>query len=109
MFSTVPRGRILIEVCQIAPCLFSGGDLRLSWLSGILGVEPGGTTEDGLFTLETSVCCGRCAGAPTVRVGGEAFRPESREDALRLLSSYRDFGEDEAMGKAAREGMLCRD
>jgi NADH:ubiquinone oxidoreductase subunit E len=103
MFSTEPRGRLLAEVCQSPPCLFTGGRELMERLSALLGVPEGGTTPDGLVTLEASGCCGRCAGAPVVKVGDDAYSAASPEDAERLARSLR---EDDP---AAREVLLCRD
>jgi NADH-quinone oxidoreductase subunit E len=103
MISTEPRGERVVEACVSAPCLFNGARERIGWLASLMGVEGGGTSADGLFTLEESGCCGRCAGAPAVRVGDEAFTLGTEGDAERLLRSYRDGD------PSAREGIRCRD
>ncbi|MDR2611447.1 MAG: NAD(P)H-dependent oxidoreductase subunit E [Deltaproteobacteria bacterium] len=101
MFSTVPRGRHVVEVCESAPCLFTGAARLLAWLSELLGVGEGGTTGDGLFTLESAGCCGRCAAAPVVKVGDEAYSVSSLSEAAELLRSFREGD------PGAREVLRC--
>ncbi|MDR1038539.1 MAG: NAD(P)H-dependent oxidoreductase subunit E [Deltaproteobacteria bacterium] len=90
MLSEEPRGRHVAEVCQSAPCLYSGGRELMGWLKDALGVEEGGTTADGAVTLEVSGCCGRCSGSPALMVGEEAYTVASPEDARILAESFRE-------------------
>ncbi|MDR1314727.1 MAG: NAD(P)H-dependent oxidoreductase subunit E [Deltaproteobacteria bacterium] len=90
MFSGVPRGRHVAEVCLSGPCLINGGRELLERLARALGVGEGETTPDGLFTLEGAGCCGRCAGAPVVKVGDEAYTVESDGDAGEFVMSFRE-------------------
>jgi NADH:ubiquinone oxidoreductase subunit E len=102
MFSTEPRGRHVADVCLSAPCLFNGSGDLLRRLSEILGVGEGGTTPDGLFTLAASGCCGRCAGAPVVKVGDEAYSAATSGDAETLVRSFREGD------PGLREALLCK-
>ncbi|MDR1039486.1 MAG: NAD(P)H-dependent oxidoreductase subunit E [Deltaproteobacteria bacterium] len=101
MFSLTPRGRCVAEVCLSPPCLINGGGELLEWLSAAMGAEEGETSEDGSLTLEVSGCCGRCAGAPVVKVGDEAYTVKSAEDAETLVRSFRDGV------PGAREALRC--
>ncbi len=62
-------GEHLIQVCRNVSCGLRGADELLRHLERALGVEDGGTTEDGAFTLEGTVeCLGACGGAPMMQV-----------------------------------------
>jgi NADH-quinone oxidoreductase subunit E len=71
--SLTPKGKHIIRVCDGTACHIRGSVTLLDALRRRLGVEPGGTTEDGLFTLETVNCLGACAIAPVMLVGEEYF------------------------------------
>ena len=65
-FSLQPRGKHLIRVCLGTACHVRGAQQVLEALKGKLGIEPGQTTKDQRFTLETVNCLGTCALAPVV-------------------------------------------
>ncbi|MDR1035963.1 MAG: NAD(P)H-dependent oxidoreductase subunit E [Deltaproteobacteria bacterium] len=100
-FSLEPRGRHVAEVCLDGPCLLNGGSELMERLSGAMGVEEGGTSGDGSLTLEGAGCCGRCAGAPVVRVGDVVYTVRSADEAQTLVRSFR---EDDPV---AREALKC--
>jgi NADH-quinone oxidoreductase subunit E len=54
-----------------------------------LGVEPGETTSDRMFTLETVNCFGCCAIGPTVVVNGTYYSQVSVEDVHSIIAEYR--------------------
>lgn len=68
MFSFKPRGRHIVRVCESPPCHIMGAENVLEALRRKLGVEVGGTTPDGLFTLELSSCLGACGVAPVMMI-----------------------------------------
>jgi NADH-quinone oxidoreductase subunit E len=68
MYNQQPVGRYKLNVCTNAPCMFAGGPQALEHLCGKLGVEPGGTTADGLFTVQPCECLGACGDAPVMLV-----------------------------------------
>ncbi|MDR1166816.1 MAG: NAD(P)H-dependent oxidoreductase subunit E [Deltaproteobacteria bacterium] len=90
MFSLAPRGKYLVEACESAPCHFDGGETTLSHLADILGVSPGETTADGLFTLEKSACFGACGHGGAFKIGDEAYRGGSRNQIASVIRSYRE-------------------
>lgn len=69
-FSLSPRGRHVITVCTGTACHVRGAPRMLDQALGQLGVEPGETTEDGMFTLESVNCLGACALGPVVVLDG---------------------------------------
>jgi NADH-quinone oxidoreductase subunit E len=84
MFHFEPVGRYLVAVCTNIACMLQGAYRLLEHAEERLGVAPGGTTEDGLFTLEDAECLALCGNAPCVTVNWRFFGdvdPE-RFDAL---------------------------
>ncbi|MFM2139112.1 MAG: hypothetical protein RJA57_1419 [Bacteroidota bacterium] len=69
MFNLQPVGRHLFEVCQTGPCMLNGSEDIISYIHQRLGIRPGETTTDGLFTLKTVECLGACGYAPMMQLG----------------------------------------
>ncbi|MFV0680596.1 NADH-quinone oxidoreductase subunit NuoE [Ottowia sp.] len=68
MYNQKPVGRFKLNVCTNAPCMFAGGPQALQHLCDKLGVEPYGTTPDGVFTVQPCECLGACGDAPVMLV-----------------------------------------
>ena len=68
MFNTKPVGRYKLNVCTNLPCQLGGGARAMQYLSAKLGIAPGETTNDGMFTLQESECLGACGDAPVALV-----------------------------------------
>ncbi len=69
MFNLKPVGRYMFEVCQTGPCMISGADNIIDYIGQKLGIKPGQTTSDGMFTLKTVECLGACGYAPMMQMG----------------------------------------
>ena len=68
MYNQQPVGKYKLNVCTNLPCQLHDGNKALVYLEKKLGVTMGGTTADGLFTLQQSECLGACADAPVMLV-----------------------------------------
>jgi NADH-quinone oxidoreductase subunit E len=68
MYNQKPVGKFKLNVCTNLRCQLRGGAQALAHLEHKLGVNVGGTTADGLFTLQPSECQGACADAPVLLV-----------------------------------------
>ena len=68
MYNQAPLGKYKFNVCTNLPCQLRDGQDALDHLCRKLGVEEGGTTADGLFTVQKSECLGACADAPVMLV-----------------------------------------
>ncbi len=68
-----PVGKRVIHVCDSISCWSVGCDAILEHLQMRLGVEPGGTTADGIFTLIPCACLGNCGEGPTMMVGDTLY------------------------------------
>ena len=69
MYNLKPVGKYLFEVCQTGPCMISGSDNIIAYIYEKLGIRPGQTTTDGMFTLKTVECLGACGYAPMMQLG----------------------------------------
>jgi NADH-quinone oxidoreductase subunit E len=68
MYNQHPIGRFKLNVCTNLPCQLRDGVTALVHLEKKLGIQMGGTTDDGLFTLQQSECLGACADSPVMLV-----------------------------------------
>ena len=84
-FSLTPRGKHVIRVCLGTACHVRGAPLLLEALKARLGIEPGQTTPDKKFTLETVNCLGTCAMGPVV-VADEEYVTLRPGDVTRLVN-----------------------
>ena len=85
MYNQQPLGKFKFNVCTNLPCQLRDGQQALEHLCRRLGVEEGGTTADGLFTVQKSECLGACADAPVVLVNDRqmvSFMTNPRLDEL---------------------------
>lgn len=73
MFHFEPVGKYLVAVCTNIACMLQGAYRLLEHAEERLGVAPGGTTEDGMFTLEDAECLALCGNAPCVTVNWRFF------------------------------------
>lgn len=69
MFNLRPVGKYLLEVCQTGPCMLNGSEEIIGYIHQKLGIRPGETSADGLFTLKTVECLGACGYAPMLQLG----------------------------------------
>ena len=85
MYNQQPLGRYKLNVCTNLPCQLRDGQSALAHLCSRLGVEEGGTTPDGMFTVQKSECLGACADAPVLLVNDRqmvSFMTDERLDEL---------------------------
>ena len=68
MFRFEPVGTYLVNVCTNISCLLWGGEELLEHACESLDVEVGGTTDDGMFTVEEAECIAACTEAPCLQV-----------------------------------------
>ena len=86
MYNQRPLGVFKLNVCTNLPCQLRDGQKALDHVCHALNVEEGGTTADGLFTVQKSECLGACADAPVMLVNDRqmcSFMSPERLDDLR--------------------------
>ncbi len=86
MYSTKPRGKNIIRLCESPPCYIKGSENILRKLKTHLGVETGETTKDGLFTLELCACLGVCGNAPVMMVNNDVYGDLTEEKVEEILA-----------------------
>jgi NADH-quinone oxidoreductase subunit E len=99
MYNQQPVGRFKLNVCTNLPCALRDGDAALDHVCKRLGVEPYGTTKDGVFTVQPSECLGACADAPVMLVNDRqmlSFMNAQRLDEL--LDTLRAAAQGSALG-----------
>ncbi len=69
MYNQKPIGKYMFEVCQTGPCMLLGSDNIIAYITEKLGIKPGETTTDGMFTLKTVECLGACGYGPVMQLG----------------------------------------
>jgi NADH-quinone oxidoreductase subunit E len=93
LFHDKHGGKFRIQVCTDLPCALRGADQFMEQLCERLGVEPGETTPDGLFTVEAVMCLAACDKAPMFQVqsskGLEYHENQTVENALSLIEGLR--------------------
>ena len=85
MYNQQPVGQFKLNVCTNLPCQLRNGQAALEHLCAKLGIEAGGTTADGLFTVQPCECLGACADAPVMLVNDRqmiSFMSNDRLDDL---------------------------
>ena len=85
MYNQQPVGQFKLNVCTNLPCALRNGEGALQHLCSRRGVEPYGSTPDGVFTVQPSECLGACADAPVMLVNDRemlSFMDEARLDEL---------------------------
>jgi NADH-quinone oxidoreductase subunit E len=84
MYNLKPVGKYMFEVCQTGPCMLRGSDDIIAYIEEKLGIKPGETTPDGMFTLKTVECLGACGYAPMMQLG-KHYREHLTKEKIDLL------------------------
>ena len=89
MFKRHETGRYLVNICTSISCFLRGGDELLHHAEETLGVRAGGTTSDGMFTVEGYECQAACTEAPALQVNYRYFHEVSTADFDTLVDDLR--------------------
>lgn len=99
MFNLKPMGRYHVQICGTTPCMLRGSEHLKNVCQRHLGIEPGETTEDGLFTVNEVECIGACVNAPAIQINDDYFEDLTEETFQKLL-------EDLAAGVEVKPGSV---
>lgn len=88
-FRLQPMGKYVVRACAGTACHVSGSKMIIETIEDELGVEVGGTTPDGLFTLFTVACIGCCSLAPVIMVNDNTHGRLTPASLRKLLREYR--------------------
>ena len=89
-FSLEPKGKYVIGVCLGTACYVKGAQRICDQFCELLGVKPGQTTDDGLFTVDALRCIGACAAAPAVTINGKIYARVNVKDIAGIIAEYRN-------------------
>ncbi|MBQ9114294.1 MAG: NAD(P)H-dependent oxidoreductase subunit E [Clostridia bacterium] len=88
-FSLTPKGKYVIGVCLGTACYVKGAQQILDKFAELIGIKPGETSADGLFTLDALRCIGACGIAPAVTINGKVY-PKLTVDAVpKVIEEYK--------------------
>ena len=88
-FSLKPKGKYVVGVCLGTACYVKGAQQIIDKFSEILGIKPGQTTADGLFTLDALRCIGACGIAPAVSINGQVYPKMTVPSVAAVIEEYR--------------------
>ena len=90
MYSTQPRGKYIIRMCESPPCHIWGAENLVGVLKAELGIKKvGETTSDGLFTLEHTACLGVCEVSPAMQINEVVFGRLTPDRLKSIIGDYR--------------------
>jgi NADH-quinone oxidoreductase E subunit len=93
MFYTKPVGKYVINVCRTLSCALLGAERVTEEISDALGIAPGQTTDDGMFTLMEVECLGACDRAPVLMINDDQWHERLAPDQVRaFLEGLRSRG-----------------
>ena len=95
-FSLKPKGKYVIGCCLGTACYVKGAQQIIDKFSELLGIAPGETSEDGLFTLDALRCIGACGIAPAVTINGKVYPKMAVSDVPGVVAEYKKLGGAEA-------------
>lgn len=88
-FSLNPKGKYVIGVCLGTACYVKGGQQVIGKFQDILGIKPGQTTADGLFTLDALRCIGACSIAPALKVNDKVYPTVKLDQVAKIIDEYK--------------------
>jgi len=92
MLNRQPIGKFHIQVCRSLMCALVGTEQLLGWIHAKLGIRPGQTTPDGLFTLSLVECLASCGTGPMMQVNDDYFEQLTQEKVNRILDDLKRDG-----------------
>ena len=104
MLHAEPVGEHMVRVCTTTPCMLRGSTDILTACKGELGVEVGGTTADGKFTLTEFECLGACVNAPIVWIDDDYYEDLDPERIVAILKAFRAGERPEPGSQIGRRG-----
>ncbi len=91
MYNLKPVGKYMFEVCQTGPCMLNGSDDIIKYIYDKLGIKPGDTSADGMFTLKTVECLGACGYAPMMQMGKDYREHLTKEKVDAIITECRNI------------------
>jgi len=92
MLNLKPVGKFHLQVCKSLMCALVGSDTVIGWIGTKLGIKPGETTPDKLFTLSIVECLAACGTGPMMQVNDDYYERLTEEKLDRILADLRQTG-----------------
>ena len=89
MYNLTPVGQHVVQICTTTPCWLRGSDQVVDACKKALGVELGGTTADGKFTLREVECLGACVNAPMAQIGDDYYEDLDASSMTALIEALK--------------------
>ena len=89
-FRFEPVGKYLIMLCQGTACHVNSSELILETIKDELGIDDGGTTEDGLFSLKCVACLGCCSLSPVMMINEDTYGSLTPDKTKKILKELRE-------------------
>jgi len=104
MFNREPVGKYHIQICTTTPCMLGGIGCApiLETIEKTLGIKPGQTTKDNMFTLSEVECLGACVNAPMVQINDNYYEDLTIKDMEEILSDLKAGKVPKAGPRSAR-------
>ena len=92
MYNRDPVGRFHLQACTTTPCQLGGcgSGKIMAAIEGHLGIHPGQTTEDRMFTFSEVECLGACVNAPMVQINDDYYEDLTPESIVTLLKALQE-------------------
>jgi NADH-quinone oxidoreductase subunit E len=92
MLNLKPVGKFHIQVCKSLMCALVGSDTVLGWLKTKLGIGPGQTTVDRMFTVSAVECLAACGTGPMMQINDDYYERLTEHKLDRILADLRMSG-----------------
>jgi NADH-quinone oxidoreductase E subunit len=92
MFNLKPVGKFHIQVCKSLMCALVGSDTVIEWVKTKLGIAPGESTADGLFSLSVVECLAACGTGPMMQINDDYYEQLTEGKLDQILSDLRSAG-----------------
>ena len=92
LFSMEPKGKYVIGCCLGTACYVKGAQKIFDQFGAVLGIGPGQTTDDGMFTIDALHCIRACGIAPAVSINGKVYPKLTVDKVPTIIAEYRSKG-----------------
>jgi NADH-quinone oxidoreductase E subunit len=92
MFNLKPMGTFHIQVCKSLMCALVGSDTVIEWVKTKLGIGPGESSPDGLFSLSVVECLAACGTGPMMQINEDYYERLTESKLDRILTDLRTTG-----------------
>lgn len=89
MYNRVPLGKYHLQLCTTTPCMLCNSDSILDAIKNHIGLTPGHSTPDGIFTLTEVECLGACVNGPMMQINDDYYEDITPESTIKLLDALK--------------------